>query len=480
MALRILLIDPSESWLNKAMEFFAAKLYEVDIVATGKDAQLKMFQNKYFAVVLNLDVQNHPGIQVMKFIKTNQTTQNVVVTMNKDYFKEGQLTDKDKIRLGALDYLVHPVDLEAIVDKIEGKQSMEQILTNMPQKDGVSDEVEVSQKDEDFTKVPIDEFLSCKVVLFDVYVHLSKDRYVKILHAGDSFSQERVQKYKDEKKVEYLYFMGADRKKYIRYCNYLASKLMGSDKVTTEVKLSLVQNSSEKVVEELFADGVKPVVMEQGKEICQNIYDLIQNDKNLYKMMRSYQEFDPNIYTHAYSVSLFASMVVSQFDWKSKVIQETVSMAGFLHDIGKIKLPKELLAKRPAEMNEQELALYYTHPQRGVEILSGNRLINPFVLQIVEQHHERSDGTGFPKGMKDYKILTLAKILSAVDFFCHLTKEKNLAPVAAIKMMLSDKIIFPKFNPVVMENFLNVFVDPDKIREKDNVPSNSSMVKKAS
>jgi len=181
-------------------------------------------------------------------------------------------------------------------------------------------------------------------------------------------------------------------------------------------------------------------------------------------------------------VALFSSMVVQQFDWKSKVIQETISMAGFLHDIGKTKLPKEVAALRPEEMNPEQLALYQMHPQLGVEILSGNRLINPFVLQIVEQHHERSDGTGFPKGLKDYKILTLAKILAAVDYFCHLVKDQKSTPIGALKLMLGDKKLFPKFNPVVLENFLNVFIDPDKVKSnKENVlPSNSNIVKKAS
>ena len=69
---------------------------------------------------------------------------------------------------------------------------------NLKKRKGVSDEEEVKEADNKFTKVHIDKFYPSQAVLFDVFVKINDNRYVKILHSGDTFSQERINKYKNE------------------------------------------------------------------------------------------------------------------------------------------------------------------------------------------------------------------------------------------------------------------------------------------
>src|SRR5690606_8446559 len=107
--------------------------------------------------------------------------------------------------------------------------NLNQVISALPSMTGTGEEVEVSVKVVDFTKVEIDKFYSSKKVLFDVYVKLSENHFVKILHAGDDFSNSRIEKYK-EKKVEYLYFHKSDRRKYVMFVNQLAGKIVQSEK----------------------------------------------------------------------------------------------------------------------------------------------------------------------------------------------------------------------------------------------------------
>ena len=69
MALKVLLVDPDEEWLTKAEELFKTHLYKVDTVTNGKDAQIKMMNDKYFAVIINYATRNHSASQVLKFMK---------------------------------------------------------------------------------------------------------------------------------------------------------------------------------------------------------------------------------------------------------------------------------------------------------------------------------------------------------------------------------------------------------------------------
>lgn len=480
MALKVLIVDPSDEWLAKAANFLQEQFYEVVKVNNGKDAQLALYNDDFFAVILNFDTENHSGTQVLKFIQTKHPNQRVVMVLNSQEIIDEELTSEEKLRkMGATEVAIKPFEIMALKELLEGHQSLGDVMSNITRREGQSDEVEVDTPDTDFTRVRIDDFYSAKAVLFDVYVQLRSNRYIKILHCGDTFSKERIDKYKNEKKVEFLFFHNSDRRKFVQYHNQLAKKLINNEKMPAQVKVKMLKNVADKYVQEAFYQGMKPQVVEQGREVCENIFNLVEKEKNLYQVLKSYEEFDPTAFTHAFLVSLFSTAIIKQFDWQSRTTIEATAMACLFHDIGKMKLPKELLEKRPVEMNDEEMELYKTHPELGVEIIEGNRLINNSVKQIILQHHENYDGSGFPFEKRGSKILTLANIVSLADDFVHIMIDEELDPPAALRKMLMDPDQVAKYNSMIVENFIKVFVDPEKIvKESDVLPSNSKIVNK--
>ncbi len=90
-----------------------------------------------------------------------------------------------------------------------------------------------------------------------------------------------------------------------------------------------------------------------------------------------------------------------------------ISMAALIHDIGKIAVPAEILA-RPGKLSQAEFALIKAHPQAGYDILRKAELPYP-VPEAVLQHHERYDGTGYPAGLSGDEILPEASILAVAD-----------------------------------------------------------------
>lgn len=93
--------------------------------------------------------------------------------------------------------------------------------------------------------------------------------------------------------------------------------------------------------------------------------------------------------------------------------QHILRIAGLLHDIGAVRIPAALLGK-PHPLTEQEMALVKTHPSGGKELLASIDFNAP-VAGIVEQHHERLDGSGYPHGLKGEAILLEARILAVAD-----------------------------------------------------------------
>lgn len=477
MALKLLLVDSDENWLAQAKQFLVAQMYEVTAVVNGRDAQLALYNDKFFAVLMNYDIQNHSCTQVLKFIKSNYTNQRVIVIVNdQSLVDNGVVTEEKFQKLGVAEIAVKPFEIPYLKDLLEGHQSLGDLLAGVTKKEGTSAETEVQMNDENFSRIKIDEFYSAQAVLFDIFIKLNDNKYLKILHAGDSFSKDRIDKYKNEKKIDSLYFHNSDRRKYIQYNNYLAKKFIEKANIPVLSKVNILKNVSEKFIEEAFTVGVKPLVIEQGREVCETIYQLIEGQPDLFTILRSYQNFDPTAYAHSFLVTLYSTAIIKQFEWQSKTTIETTAMACMFHDIGKTLLPKEFLNLRPADMNPEQLEMYKKHPELGLQIVESSRTINNSVKQIILQHHEAYDGTGFPHERKGSKILTLANIVCLADDFVHIMIDYKLQPTEALRKILSSQNGVKRYNSILIEKFINVFVDPVKLHKDVALPSNSRVV----
>ncbi len=121
---------------------------------------------------------------------------------------------------------------------------------------------------------------------------------------------------------------------------------------------------------------------------------------------------DPYTAGHQQRVTKLALLMAKEMGFSEERI-EGLRMAGIIHDIGKISIPSEILSK-PGKISETEFSLIKIHPQVGFDILKGIEFPWP-VAQIVCQHHERVNGSGYPSGLSGDEILLEAKILCVAD-----------------------------------------------------------------
>lgn len=121
---------------------------------------------------------------------------------------------------------------------------------------------------------------------------------------------------------------------------------------------------------------------------------------------------DPYTAGHERRVGLIARDIALEMGWSAERA-EPLTLIGLVHDIGKIAVPAEILTK-PTRLNPLELQLVRGHAQAGYDILKGIPFPTP-VAEIVYQHHERLDGSGYPRGLKGDEILPEARILAVAD-----------------------------------------------------------------
>jgi len=158
-------------------------------------------------------------------------------------------------------------------------------------------------------------------------------------------------------------------------------------------------------------------------------------EETIYALASAIEMRDPYTAGHQKRVTKLACAIAKEMGLSKEQI-EGIRMAGLIHDIGKISIPSEILTK-PGKLNDLEYSLIKTHPQAGYNILKGIEFPWP-VAQIVLQHHERMDGSGYPQGLCGKDILLEARILAVADVVEAMSSHRPYRPAYGIDKALEE------------------------------------------
>lgn len=138
---------------------------------------------------------------------------------------------------------------------------------------------------------------------------------------------------------------------------------------------------------------------------------------------------------------------------------QTIRVAGLLHDFGKIFVPTEILIK-PGKLNDLEFSLIRSHPQSGYNVLRSIQFPWP-IADIIVQHHERMDGSGYPSHLRGEEIGTEARILAVADVVEAMTFHRSYRPALGLDTALTEisKNKSTLYDPMVVEACLDTFLD---------------------
>ena len=165
---------------------------------------------------------------------------------------------------------------------------------------------------------------------------------------------------------------------------------------------------------------------------------------------------DPYTGGHQQRVTNLACAIAEDMGLSRDVIKG-IRVAGLLHDIGKIAIPAEILSK-PSRLTVAEFNIVKDHPQIGYEILKSVEFPWP-IAEIVLQHHELLDGSGYPRGLRDSRILLEAKIMVVADVVEAMCSHRPYRPAHSLKTSLSEiaKYRGTLYDPEVVDTCLKLF-----------------------
>ncbi len=176
----------------------------------------------------------------------------------------------------------------------------------------------------------------------------------------------------------------------------------------------------------------------------------------IYALAATTEMRDPYTAGHQRRVMQLAVAIAKEMDLPPDRING-IRYAALVHDIGKIAIPAEILAK-PAKLTATEFAIIKFHPQQAYDILKEIDFPWP-IAEIVLQHHERLDGSGYPQGLKDDEILFEARILAVADVVEAMSSHRPYRPALGTDRALAEikKNKGKLYDPAVVGACLSVF-----------------------
>lgn len=163
-----------------------------------------------------------------------------------------------------------------------------------------------------------------------------------------------------------------------------------------------------------FAEATGNITEELMKALNEN--DAIAVDVGALKVSDEYT------FKHSVDVATMAMVIAKKHGLEESMIQE-IGVAGLLHDVGKSKIPNEVLNK-PARLTDEEFMLMKKHATFGYQILKEKNAFNDRILLGVLQHHEKINGKGYPMGVPGEKIHLYARIIAIADIYDALVTER--------------------------------------------------------
>ena len=158
------------------------------------------------------------------------------------------------------------------------------------------------------------------------------------------------------------------------------------------------------------------------KNVVEDITDELVLNEDVLLNLVSLKSTSNYTYEHSVNVSVICIALGKMLGFNKDQLYK-LGMGGMLHDVGKTLIPSEIINK-PGSLTDHEYKIIQKHPELGFNYLQQNDAISPLSRIVVYSHHERVDGSGYPRGLKSGEIHEFARIAAIADVFDALTSDR--------------------------------------------------------
>ncbi len=416
----ILIVDDDHDFRKTLSGILRDEGYAPVTAATGKEAMERVRGDELSVALIDLKLEDMSGLDVMKWIKERSPmTEGIFIT---GYASRASAIDA--VNLAAYSYVEKPFDVGQLLTTIRmaiEKQKVAKALRESEERyrtlfEGSRDAIYITSGDNQFV-----EFNPASLDLFgytraELVKMKPRDMFSSPSQLKNLKEEIRDKGYVKDHEVE---FRRSDGKGMT--CLVTSTNRLSHNGSIREYQ-TIVRDVTEQILNRRRLQETLETLRRNLSNIIQCVAQVIENK-------------DPYTAGHQRRVTDLARAIAQEMGLP-EVQVDTIRMAGIIHDIGKISVPAEILNK-PGRLKETEFSLMKDHPRSGYDILK--EIEWPFpIAEIVLQHHERVDGSGYPQGLSGKDILFEARILGVADVVESMSSHRPYRPALGLDRALEE------------------------------------------
>jgi putative nucleotidyltransferase with HDIG domain len=199
--------------------------------------------------------------------------------------------------------------------------------------------------------------------------------------------------------------------------------------------------------------GIRTCIL-ATKTILDEIYEKFYVISNIGELRVN----DYYTYSHSVNVAIISAVIGKELGFNEDKLKD-LTFSAFLHDIGKMKIPREILY-RPGSLTPDEMNLIKEHAKAGFVSITKEMDLPAVIAQPALEHHERWGGQGYPHGLKENQISEFSQIVAIADVYDALVSEKiyrgKVPSIDAVRIMLTEEA--KSFNPQIFHKFAYIAI----------------------
>lgn len=274
-----------------------------------------------------------------------------------------------------------------------------------------------------FSPIPLCSITPSMLLDFNLYVKKEKEFHL-IVEKGDLYPAKLSENLRRlHHTSDYFYIHNSEKLSYYKHIESYLKKISRDNTLSLEEKSFFIYKNTENTMRDILNSPYNQESLIQIKFLIDATIDMVLNHDTSIQSLINLCSNNYHTYTHSVDVCIFAIGFADYLGYSFEKLNN-VAYAAMMHDIGKSKIPNEILDKK-GKLNEEEFFIIRNHSLYGYELLKSYGETNEDILMGVRSHHEKKQGNGYPDGLKLHAINDIAKIISVCDIFSALTSERS-------------------------------------------------------
>lgn len=307
----------------------------------------------------------------------------------------------------------------------------------------------------DSSYLPIDGSTVTLETLKSFDLHCALDGRIALYMGANAELSDAIRARQDEIDTATLYVHKKDIIQYNAYLEEVLGTILNHPGIDLTVKARAVFAALGTLGKQVFAIPEEKH-LKRYKMVAAEVSAFILNNDNGYRALSRMMDSTYSMSNHAINVGVTSMALAKKILGNNpKYNYGEIGPGFFLHDIGNASVPVEVLNKK-GPLSAVEWRLIRRHPQEGLRILSHVNMLSNEAKIIIAQHHERHNGSGYPKALTGDSIHVLGKICSIADCFDSLTCQRpyrdKRPTFTALKIMKQE--MFKDFDPAFFQAFV--------------------------